>query len=244
MKFGAVAPKEAVGATAVHTIRQGRLVLKKGTLIGAGRSRGAGSCRHQGHRRGAARAGDVSEDVAAAEIAKAVAGPGVHVDRAFTGRANLFAQTPGVLGRRQGRGRPSQPHRRGDHVRDAASLQAGGRRRDDRDRQDHSIRASARRRAMRRSQAARKAADARRALSHPQGRHRLDAAARSRHQGDREDAEDHRRASSRPPAPPSLPSGGCRMSARRSRKRSTRCSRPAPNWSSYSALPPSPTGAT
>ena len=41
--------------------------------------------------------GDVSEDVAAAEIAKAVAGEGVHVDRAFTGRANLFAQSAGVL---------------------------------------------------------------------------------------------------------------------------------------------------
>ena len=39
----------------------------------------------------------MSEDVAAAEIAAAVAGEGVHVDRAFTGRANLFAQAPGVL---------------------------------------------------------------------------------------------------------------------------------------------------
>ena len=35
MKFGAVAPKAALGATSVHTIRQGALVLKKGTLIGA-----------------------------------------------------------------------------------------------------------------------------------------------------------------------------------------------------------------
>ena len=33
MKFGAVAPKEAIGGTAVHTIRQGAMVLKKGTLI-------------------------------------------------------------------------------------------------------------------------------------------------------------------------------------------------------------------
>ena len=35
MKFGAVTPAEAMGGTAVHTIRQGALVLKKGTLIGA-----------------------------------------------------------------------------------------------------------------------------------------------------------------------------------------------------------------
>ena len=41
--------------------------------------------------------GDVTEDQAAAEIAGAVAGEGVRVDRAFTGRANLFAEEPGVL---------------------------------------------------------------------------------------------------------------------------------------------------
>ena len=34
MKFGPVAPCEALGATAVHSIRQGSLVLKKGTVIG------------------------------------------------------------------------------------------------------------------------------------------------------------------------------------------------------------------
>ena len=34
MKFGPVPPRDANGATAVHTIRQGSLVLKKGTLIG------------------------------------------------------------------------------------------------------------------------------------------------------------------------------------------------------------------
>jgi molybdenum cofactor cytidylyltransferase len=41
--------------------------------------------------------GDVAEDVAAAEIARAVAGEGVRLDRAFTGRCNLFAETAGVL---------------------------------------------------------------------------------------------------------------------------------------------------
>ena len=34
MKFGPLAPKDALGATAVHSIRQGDLVLKKGTPIG------------------------------------------------------------------------------------------------------------------------------------------------------------------------------------------------------------------
>ena len=34
MKFGALPLQDALGATAVHTIRQGGLVLKKGTPIG------------------------------------------------------------------------------------------------------------------------------------------------------------------------------------------------------------------
>jgi molybdenum cofactor cytidylyltransferase len=97
MKFGAVAPKDALGATAVHTIRKGALVLKKGTLVGpveVAALDAAGIAEIVAAR---LEPEDVSEDVAAAEIAKAVAGPGVHVERAFTGRANLFAQTAGVL---------------------------------------------------------------------------------------------------------------------------------------------------
>src|SRR6202011_1644330 len=42
-------------------------------------------------------AGDVSEEEAAAEKAAAVAGEGVHVERDFTGRAHLFAETAGLL---------------------------------------------------------------------------------------------------------------------------------------------------
>jgi len=97
MKFGAIAPKEALGATAVHTIRQGALVLKKGTLIGAAEVAALEAAGIKDLVVARLEPGDVSEDVAAAEIATAVAGEGVHVDRAFTGRANLFAQTAGVL---------------------------------------------------------------------------------------------------------------------------------------------------
>src|SRR6185295_11096384 len=42
-------------------------------------------------------AGDVSEDKAAADIAAAIAGPGLRTDKAFTGRCNLFADSAGVL---------------------------------------------------------------------------------------------------------------------------------------------------
>jgi molybdenum cofactor cytidylyltransferase len=97
MKFGAVAPKDARGATAVHTIRQGDLVLKKGTLIGPAEIVALEAAGIKDIVVAQLEPDDVSEDVAAAEIAKKIAGPGVHIDRAFTGRANLFAQSPGVL---------------------------------------------------------------------------------------------------------------------------------------------------
>ena len=97
MKFGAVAPKNARGATAVHTIRQGDLVLKKGTLIGPAEIAALEAAGIKDVVVAQLEPDDVAEDVAAAEIAKKVAGPGVHIDRAFTGRANLFAQVPGVL---------------------------------------------------------------------------------------------------------------------------------------------------
>ena len=97
MKFGPVPPREAVGATAVHTIRQGALVLKKGTLIGAAtrcgrwrrpafrRSwwRGSSRRRVRGSGRGRDRAGD--------------RGRGRARRPAFTGRCNLFADEAGVL---------------------------------------------------------------------------------------------------------------------------------------------------
>jgi molybdenum cofactor cytidylyltransferase len=97
MKFGAVAPKDARGATAVHTIRQGDLVLKKGTLIGPAEIEALEAAGIKNVVVAQLEPGDISEDVAAADIAKKVAGSGVHIDRAFTGRANLFAQVPGVL---------------------------------------------------------------------------------------------------------------------------------------------------
>ena len=97
MKFGPVPPRDAEGATAVHTIRQGTLVLKKGTLIGPAEVASLEAAGIKDIVVARLEPGDVSEDKAAAEIARAVAGPGVHVERAFTGRSNLFAEAPGVL---------------------------------------------------------------------------------------------------------------------------------------------------
>jgi molybdenum cofactor cytidylyltransferase len=97
MKFGPVPIAEAEGGVAVHSIRQGGLVLKKGTLLGKGEIEALEAAGIAEVVVARIEPGDVSEDVAAAEIAAAVAGSGVRVERAFTGRANLFADSAGVL---------------------------------------------------------------------------------------------------------------------------------------------------
>src|SRR6476659_9303212 len=97
MKFGAVPPREAEGAIAVHSIRKDGFTLKKGTRIRQAEIAALEAAKISEVVVARLEPGDVSEDVAAAEIAAAVAGEGVHVDRAFTGRANLFAETAGVL---------------------------------------------------------------------------------------------------------------------------------------------------
>jgi len=97
MKFGPRRPADAIGGVTVHSLRHNGLLLKKGTTIGAAEVAAL-------QKAGVAEIvvvqlepGDVSEDVAAADVARAVAGDGVTVERAFTGRANLFAARAGVL---------------------------------------------------------------------------------------------------------------------------------------------------
>ena len=97
MKFGAVPPAQALGGTAVHSIRQGGLVLKKGTLIGSKEVAALDAAGVKEIVVVRLEAGDVSEDQAAADIASAVKGEGMRADRAFTGRCNLFAERAGVL---------------------------------------------------------------------------------------------------------------------------------------------------
>ena len=97
MKFGSVPVAEAAGATAVHSIRQGDFVLKKGTLIGPAEVAALKAAGVKAITVARLDPGDVSEDQAAADIAAAIAGDGVRTDRAFTGRCNLFAESAGIL---------------------------------------------------------------------------------------------------------------------------------------------------
>nr|WP_208408061.1 molybdopterin-binding/glycosyltransferase family 2 protein [Variibacter gotjawalensis] len=82
---------------AVHTIRAPGIVLKKGTIIGPDEIAALGIAGIGEVVVARMEDTDIGEDVAAAEVASAVAGDHVRVERAFTGRSNLYAEAPGVL---------------------------------------------------------------------------------------------------------------------------------------------------
>ncbi len=97
VKFGTFSPAQAEGGIVVHSIRKDGLVLKKGTLVGREEVAALEAAQIPAVTIARLEPGDISEDEAAADIAAAVAGDGVRVDGAFTGRANLFAESAGVL---------------------------------------------------------------------------------------------------------------------------------------------------
>ncbi len=97
MKFGPVPVAQAEGGIAVHSIRKDGLVLKKGTAIGKAEVAALSAAGVKEIVVARLEPGDVAEDEAAAAIAAAVVGSGIRLDRAFTGRANMFADTAGVL---------------------------------------------------------------------------------------------------------------------------------------------------
>jgi molybdenum cofactor cytidylyltransferase len=97
VKFGAFPPIQAEGGIVVHSIRKDGLVLKKGTRVGKDEIAALNAAKIPSITIARLEPGDVSEDEAASDIAKAVAGEGVRVEDAFTGRANLFAENAGIL---------------------------------------------------------------------------------------------------------------------------------------------------
>lgn len=97
MRFGAVPVDEALGGVVAHTLRNGDLVLKKGTIV---------TTAHVERLRAAGVAeivvafvddGDLGEDEAALRLARSLAGPGTEIELPFTGRSNLFSQDSGLL---------------------------------------------------------------------------------------------------------------------------------------------------
>jgi molybdenum cofactor cytidylyltransferase len=97
LKFGAVLIDDALGAVLAHTLRVDFVTFKKGhtfsredlnTLRSGGITHVTVALLYHD---------DVSEDVAARHVAVAASGPHVSPQEAFTGRANLYAQTAGVF---------------------------------------------------------------------------------------------------------------------------------------------------
>ncbi|MDT3379354.1 molybdopterin-binding/glycosyltransferase family 2 protein [Labrys neptuniae] len=97
MFFGEISIDQAQGGVAVHSIRKGGLVLKKGTHIGPAEIEALRRERVESIVIARLDPGDVGEDIAAEHIATRLGGEGVHVAEPFTGRANLFAEQAGVL---------------------------------------------------------------------------------------------------------------------------------------------------
>ncbi|HEX7776102.1 MAG TPA: molybdopterin-binding/glycosyltransferase family 2 protein [Parvibaculum sp.] len=97
MIFGDMTSAEAAGAILAHSIKVGTSTFKKGRILSAADI--AALVAAGVNRIVVARleASDVSEDEAAAELAQALAGPGLRVGEPFTGRANLFAEADGIL---------------------------------------------------------------------------------------------------------------------------------------------------
>ena len=97
MKFGTTALDEAEGGVLAHSIKLERAVFKKGRVLSAD---DVAALRRAGRTSVVVArfdADDVNEDQAAGALARALAGPHVKVAAPFTGRANLIAETAGVV---------------------------------------------------------------------------------------------------------------------------------------------------
>lgn len=97
MKFGTVAVGEAEGTMLAHSIRHTGGTIKKGTVLTRALLDELMSSGVADVVVAKLDPSDVHEDKAAEKLAKAFAGVAVRVDRSFTGRANLYSETNGVL---------------------------------------------------------------------------------------------------------------------------------------------------
>mgnify|MGYP000894668924 CR=1 FL=1 len=97
MRFGRVPLGEAAGAILAHSVKAPGLSFKKGRVLSAddvAALTAAGIAEVVAAR---LEAGDLHEDPAAETLARALAGEGVTVSAAFTGRCNLIAERRGLL---------------------------------------------------------------------------------------------------------------------------------------------------
>ena len=97
MTFGEIPVAECAGAILAHSLRVSGRVLKKGRLLSAEDAAALAAAGYRSVIAARLEPGDVGENEAASALADAVAGSGVRAAPGFTGRANLFAETQGLL---------------------------------------------------------------------------------------------------------------------------------------------------
>lgn len=97
MRFATVPLGEAEGTILAHSQRTGSGVLRKGTRLAAADVAALGEAGLSEVIAARIDPDDVHEDEAARRLATRVAGRGVRVDRADTGRSNLLAVAPGLV---------------------------------------------------------------------------------------------------------------------------------------------------
>ena len=98
MQFGRSPVAGAAGAILAHGVRQGEISFRKGRILSADDIALLQEAGIDEITIARLEPGDVDEDLAASRIVKAAAGgdPNIRVGAAFTGRANLYAQTAGL----------------------------------------------------------------------------------------------------------------------------------------------------
>jgi molybdenum cofactor cytidylyltransferase len=97
LKFGSVPVAQALGAIVAHAVRHDGLVLKKGQMVTPEHQAALAAAGVEEIIAARLDPGDVGEDEAARRLAERLAGANLRMERAFTGRVNLFAQKAGLL---------------------------------------------------------------------------------------------------------------------------------------------------
>ncbi len=97
MRFGPVPVARSVGAIVAHGVHENGVVLRKGEVVRAQDVAALLAASVQTIVVAQLEADDVPENEAARRLAEAVTADGLRIERAFTGRANIFARGNGVL---------------------------------------------------------------------------------------------------------------------------------------------------
>ncbi len=97
MKFGPVPTKQAVGAVLAHSLPLSQGRLRKGQVLGEPDIDALLAAGHETVTVARYDIGDLPEDDAAIRLAVALAGQGLRVSQAATGRVNLYATGPGIV---------------------------------------------------------------------------------------------------------------------------------------------------